>query len=213
MVTDLEFAQYISAKICHDLAGALGALSNGVEFIGSSDPMVNQKAKELINISATQAIETLKLFRQIYGASQSDFEADLVKIKQFAQMIVNGKNINLEFLIPNSLPTDRAFDVHIGKLMLAIICLAKSNLIYGGTIRVAIYKIGDRDGIKIIASGKDIKSRSEHSKIILGELDIQKITSSNIDAYYIKRLKEEIGCKVQINEDHNTIEYVIEYKS
>ena len=53
MVSDLAFVQYISAKICHDLAGALGALSNGVEFVGSTDPSVQKKASRRKKSDAT----------------------------------------------------------------------------------------------------------------------------------------------------------------
>ena len=213
MVTDLAFVQYISAKICHDLAGALGALSNGVEFVDSTDPNVQKKAVELIHISSTQAIDTLKLFRQIYGVAKYDGEADLGQIKEFCQIMLKDKNINLEFLIPNSLPAERAVDVNTGKLMLAMIYLAKAGLIHGGNMQISIHHTGDHNSVYIVAQGKDMKIKSDCHAIILGKDQGQEISSMNIDSYYIQRLIDEIKSKVTINEAPGKVEYIIEYHS
>ena len=213
MVTDLAFVQYISAKICHDLAGALGALSNGVEFVGSTDPNVQKKAVELIHISSTQAVDTLKLFRQIYGIAKYDGEADLGQIKEFCQMMVKDKNINLEFLIPNSLPVDRAVDVNTGKLMLAMVYLAKTGLIHGGNMTISIHHHGDHNSINIVVHGKDMKIKSDCHKVILGKAKDQEISSMNIDSYYIRRLREDMKSEVTINEGPDKVEYIIEYRS
>lgn len=213
MVTDLAFVQYISAKICHDLSGALGALSNGVEFVGSTDPNVQKKAIELIHISSTQAVDTLKLFRQIYGVAKYDGEADLGQIKEFCQMMLKDKSINLEFLIPNSLPTERALDVNTGKLMLAMIYLAKTGLIHGGNMVISIHHHGDHNSIHIVVQGKDMKVKSDCHNVILGKAKDNEISSMNIDSYYIMRLREDIKSEVTINEGPDRVEYIIEYRS
>lgn len=213
MVKDLEFVQYISAKICHDLAGSLSALSNGVEFIDSADSEVRKKAIELIHMSSVQAIDTLKLFRQVYGIAKYDGEADLGSIKELCQVMIKDKGINLEFLIPNSLPAARALDVNTGKLMLAVVGLAKSNLIHGGTITVSIHHHGDHNAINIVSSGIDMKAKSESNKIISSKDDNFMLSSHNIEAYYIKRLKDAISSNITINENVDKVEYIIEYKS
>ena len=213
MVSDLAFVQYISAKICHDLAGALGALSNGVEFVGSTDPSVQKKAIELIHISSSQAVDTLKLFRQIYGVAKYEGEADLGQIKESCQMMLKDKNINLEFLIPNSLPIDRALDVNTGKLMLAVVYLAKTGLIHGGNMKISIHHHGDHNSINIVAQGKDMKIKSDCHKVILGKDQKQAISSMNIDSYYIQRLTEDMKSEMTINEGPDRVEYIIEYRS
>ena len=35
MIKDVEFLQYFAAKLFHDLAGTLGAIGSGIEFINS----------------------------------------------------------------------------------------------------------------------------------------------------------------------------------
>jgi len=212
MITDLEFVEYISAKICHDLSGALGALSNGLEFVDSSDSHVQKKAVELIHISSTQAIDTLKLFRQIYGVVKHEGEANLGQIKEFCQMILKDKKINLEFLIPNSLPAERALNSHTGKLMLAMVYLAKSGLIHGGSMTISIHHHGDHNSIHIVVQGKDMKIKSDCHKIILGHA-VGEISSINIDSYYIRRLRESMNSDITINESVGRVEYIIEYHS
>jgi len=212
MITDLEFVEYISAKICHDLSGALGALSNGIEFVDSSDPNVQKKAVELIHISSAQAVDTLKLFRQIYGVVKHDGEADLGQIKEFCQMMLKEKKINLEFLIPNSLPAERALNSQTGKLMLSVVYLAKSGLIHGGGITISIHHHGDHNSIHIVAQGKDMKIKSDCHKIVLGKT-ASEISTMNIDSYYIRRLRESMKSDITINEGADRVEYIIEYRS
>ncbi len=212
MITDLAFVQHISAKICHDLAGALGALSNGVEFVDSTDPNVQKKAIELIHMSSTQAIDTLKLFRQVYGTAKYEGEADLGQIKEFCQVMMRDRKINLEFLIPNSLPTERALSVNTGKLMLAVIYLAKSGLIHGGTMTISIHHHGDHNSIHVVAHGKDMKIKSDCHQIMLGKSS-GDISSTNVDSYYISRLREDMKSEMTINEGPDRVEYIIEYRS
>ena len=212
MITDLEFVEYISAKICHDLSGALGALSNGIEFVDSSDPNVQKKAIELIHISSAQAVDTIKLFRQIYGVAKNDGEADLGQLKELCQMMLKEKKINLEFLIPNSLPSERALNPQIAKLMLAVVYFAKAELIHGGGITISIHHHGDHNSINIVAQGKDMKIKSDCHKIMLGKEDAE-ISSMNIDSYYIRRLRESMNSEVTIKESADRVEYIIEYHS
>lgn len=211
MITDLEFVQYTSAKICHDLAGALGAIANGIEFVGAEDPEMQKKALELIRISSSQAIDTMKLFRQIYGIIKHPAEADLGQMKEACQMILKDKNITLEFLIPQSLPIERMPNQHTTQIMLGIVGLVRTQLIHGGTITLTIQPHGDHNSINIIAKGREMKIKSDNHKIIQGEINSSAISSSNIDAYYISRLREEMKSEIKIIEGHDKVEYIIAY--
>lgn len=213
MITDLEFAQYTSAKICHDLAGALGAIANGIEFIASEDPEMKKKALELINISAHQAIDTMKLFRQMYGSVKYPGKATIEQMKESCQLVINDKRVNLEFLIPFSLPSERVPNVDTTQLMLALVSLAKSQLIHGGSVSVMIHPYKDHNSINIVASGRDMKIKYDSHQILNGKLDNYTISSSNIDAYYISRLRENLKCPLEISEGHDKIEYIIPYYS
>jgi hypothetical protein len=211
MISDLEFVQYTSAKICHDLAGALGAISNCIEFVTSEDQETQKRALDIISISSTQAIDTLKLFRQIYGIVKYPGEAELGRIKESCQTILKNKNINLEFFIPPSLQSERMPNTHTAQLMLATIAFIRSQLILGGTINVTIHPCGDHNSINIVAQGQDMKIRSDGNRIIQGKLNESEISSSNIDAYYIRRLREDLNSNIDIVEGHYKVEYIIPY--
>jgi histidine phosphotransferase ChpT len=213
MIKDLEFVQYISARFCHDLAGALGAISNGVEFVSSEDVDVRGKALDLINLSSRQANSILRFLRYAYGIAKYDGDADIGQMKTVCSDILQDKNINLEFLIPNSLQPEKAIDVNTGKLIVCIIAFAKSELIYGGSINITInHDENRRKRIDIVAQGKDIKIKVDMNKIILGDTHQREISTTNIDAYYINRLKDFLNLEIDIREEPNKITYSIEEK-
>jgi hypothetical protein len=136
----------------------------------------------------------------------------LGQIKELCHMMIKDKKINLEFLIPNSLPAERALSGQTGKLLIAVAYLAKSGLIHGGTMTIAIHHHGDHNSINIITQGSDMKIKSDCHKIILGK-DDSEISSLNIDSYYIRRLRESMKSNITINESANKVEYIIEYFS
>jgi len=59
----LNIAQNIATKICHDLAGVVGAISNGIELI-EEDSYMAAEAMEMIKLSADDAAKRLKFLRQ-----------------------------------------------------------------------------------------------------------------------------------------------------
>lgn len=211
MITDLEFVQYINAKICHDLAGSLGAISNGVEFMEVDDPDAQKKALDLIRMSSNSVINKMELFREIYGIIRNPTIASIEEMKETCQLIIKNKNVNLEFFIPSSLPQECLPNTKTAQLALATLVLASSQLIYGGTLNITIHRHENHNSINIIAKGPNMKIKSDSHKIILGELNEPTMLFNNIEAYYIKRLTEELKNDVKIIEGHENVEYIIGY--
>lgn len=71
MATDLEIAQLIGTRLCHDLAGPVGAISAGVELIGDDPDMVDAESLNLIAGSAGAANDKLRFLRMAFGSTGS----------------------------------------------------------------------------------------------------------------------------------------------
>jgi histidine phosphotransferase ChpT len=66
-VTDLELAQLLCTRLCHDLAGPIGAVAAGVELIGDDPAMADAETIGLIGDSSSAASRKLKFLRAALG--------------------------------------------------------------------------------------------------------------------------------------------------
>jgi histidine phosphotransferase ChpT len=66
---DLELAQLLCTRLCHDLAGPVGAVAAGVELIGGDPTQVDTETLGLIGSSSAAASLKLKFMRAALGAA------------------------------------------------------------------------------------------------------------------------------------------------
>jgi histidine phosphotransferase ChpT len=64
---DLELAQLLCTRLCHDLAGPVGAVAAGVELIGGDPTQVDAETLGLIGNSSAAAAMKLKFMRAALG--------------------------------------------------------------------------------------------------------------------------------------------------
>jgi histidine phosphotransferase ChpT len=67
--TDLELAQLLCTRLCHDLAGPVGAVAAGVELIGDDPQAADAETLGLIGSSSAAASRKLKFLRAALGAA------------------------------------------------------------------------------------------------------------------------------------------------
>ncbi len=58
--TDLELARLLCTRLCHDLAGPIGAVAAGVELIGQDPSMADAETISLIGDSSGAASRKLR---------------------------------------------------------------------------------------------------------------------------------------------------------
>jgi len=69
--SDLELAQLLCTRLCHDLAGPIGAVAAGVELIGDDPAMADAETIGLIGDSSNAASRKLKFLRAALGFTQN----------------------------------------------------------------------------------------------------------------------------------------------
>lgn len=76
MIPPTQLAQLICTRLCHDLAGPIGAVAAGVELIGDDPTMADPETLHLIASSSAAATQKLKFLRLAFGtAAQSSASA------------------------------------------------------------------------------------------------------------------------------------------
>jgi histidine phosphotransferase ChpT len=66
---DLELAQLLCTRLCHDLAGPVGAVAAGVELIGEDPQAADAETLGLIGSSSAAASRKLKFLRAALGSA------------------------------------------------------------------------------------------------------------------------------------------------
>lgn len=69
MNTDLQIAHLLCTRLCHDLAGPVGAISAGVGLMGSDPSLIDDETLSLLSGSADAAGRKLKFLRMAFGWS------------------------------------------------------------------------------------------------------------------------------------------------
>ena len=205
---DIDLAQGLLAKLCHDLSGVLGAVDNGIDFLKMDDDRTREKALDLLHLSASQSIARLQFYRKAYGLAKYVGEVNLQEVDSLCRAFLDEKiDFNLDetyFNDPHLFLCDNT-----GKIIMCLVEVAASCLIYSGAIRVEIEKVNGAKRVAVVASGKKIKSDQEKYDILIGKFGEDVLSAMNIHYYYIFKLAEDIKTKIKIIASTNQIEFIL----
>ena len=66
----VEFASLLCSRLCHDLLSPVGSFGNGLELLADEqEPEMQKRCIDLLESSATTAINKLKFFRLAFGSA------------------------------------------------------------------------------------------------------------------------------------------------
>jgi histidine phosphotransferase ChpT len=81
MESRTQLAQLLCTRLCHDLAGPVGAVAAGVELVGDDPAAVDQETLELIAASSDAASRKLKFLRTAFGTAAQMSSAALAELE------------------------------------------------------------------------------------------------------------------------------------
>lgn len=130
---ELDLIALICSRLCHDLAGSIGAVNNGVELLAEeTDQAMREEAFGLIAQSAQDAARRLAFFRLALGASGGVEEPmGFMELSRVAQNYFAGGKIVLR--LPT---TDAPLPKPLAKAVLLGLLLAAQALPRGGQLHL-----------------------------------------------------------------------------
>ncbi|WP_298726450.1 histidine phosphotransferase family protein [uncultured Ferrovibrio sp.] len=140
-VEELDLIALICSRLCHDLAGSIGAVNNGVELLAEeTDPVMREEAIGLIAQSAGDAARRLAFFRLALGASGSTADPMAVaELSRIATQYFSGGKVSV------ALPeTGTDLPKSLGKALLIGLLLSAQALPRGGNVQLAPQDAGWR---------------------------------------------------------------------
>lgn len=147
----LLLAELLCARLCHDLAGPLGAAAAGAELIEEMGADADADTLGLVAASAAGAAARLKFLRAALGPA-SESAQPAAKIEQLARAYIEAGASSGPFsctLDWHAAPGD--IDGRRARLLLNLVMLAHDSLPRGGRIRV---RIDEQAGLSAVGEGE-----------------------------------------------------------
>lgn len=121
-----DLSSLIGSRICHDLVSPLGAIGNGVELLGMSQPPSPEL--DLISESVTHALARIRMFRLAFGAVRGEQRISGREVASILDGLGKGGKIRFEWSMPTELPRREA------KLLLLLVQCCESAMAWGGVL-------------------------------------------------------------------------------
>lgn len=193
---DLQVAELLASRLCHDLVGPIGAVNNGMELLEDEDLGMADDAVGLAAQSARQAANILQYYRLAYGMAGGRIGGDLNALRELAAGYLAAGKIDLDWNA--RLPDGDAPD-GLGKILLNLVALAKEMLPRGGTLRVALLNEGGRLSAVVSAEGAGAAIREETAPGLAPDAAVEDLTPRNVHAYFTRTLARRLGSDLEVD--------------
>ncbi len=122
----LNLAEKMATRLCHDLAGMLGTVSNAMEM-AAGDPAMAAEALELAQDGARQLGGRLRLLRAAWGGSDAVAERSIgmSELRDLAAGLPVGRRVTI---LLDNIPQSRSFTPQAAQLLLNLLLLAVESL-------------------------------------------------------------------------------------
>jgi histidine phosphotransferase ChpT len=190
VTVELRVLHLLCARLCHDLVGPVGAISNGIELVQEFGADMEKDAFDLIAGSAKRVAGELQFFRVAYGLA-AGMATTVADARALANSYIEGGRVKLDW---PAKPDDKS--VVIGdnpvKLTLNMALLGVESLVRGGTLKVSA-ALAPSPQITILATGEGVRLDDETRRALDGAATIAELTPRSVQGYFTARLAEAVG--------------------
>lgn len=195
---DLDLSAILASRICHDLVGPVGAISNGLELLEDEDDAeMRAQALDLLNHSADQAARRLTFYRLAFGASGgADMTVSLREARETTLRWLEGSRTSLAWG-----EDDLAADLAKPRLrlLLNLLLTAVEALPRGGEVGVSVAADGGR--VVLTARGGTVTLEPPTAAALDGRVEAAALTPKQLPAYLAARLAATLGARLSQSAD------------
>jgi histidine phosphotransferase ChpT len=200
-VQDLRLCELLSARLCHDLVGPIGAVANGVELIGEDGSGADAEVVRLISGSAKVASNRLQAFRVAFGSGNTLPTTGWSNtVRDLAMGLVEEGKAVLDWR-PIAPEAEAGADRRAAKVLLNLVLIALDSMMRGGTVRVETAASRGSLLITVRGQGGQAKMADEVRAGLEGVFDLAKATPKAAPAYLVASLARELGAMIAVSAD------------
>lgn len=202
-LNETHFAEMLCTRFCHDIAGAVSAVNNGVEFLlDGTDPGMQKQATDLLTLSAKEALSKLQTYRMAYGRTTAGSESEMGELEEIISKFFENGRIKLKW--KNNIGSNIGNEIR--RILVNMILIVSASLVYGGQMEVEI----DKKKIKITGTNDRIKTENEMKKILDGNAE-EELTPYNVVAAFLASIAKEKNIKLFFKNSETKIEFSADY--
>ncbi len=203
----IELSQTLNAKLCHDLAGAIGTVDNCLSLIDNKNKEIGKQTRELAIAESANLVSRIKFFRTAYGLTEGESKTSLVNLSKLLQDFFVNSNTEVELVYDEGVIY---VDSIIAKVAICLVVVASDAAIFGGKVSLCIPS-EDKNPIIIKCNGKNIVLKEDCLKILEG---VQKVpvTVGNCREHYIITLCSHKNYELEINKSSKLVEFKLHKK-
>ncbi len=187
---DIRVAELLASRLCHDLVGPIGAVSNGIELMQDESFGMADDALSLAAKSAEQASYVLQFFRLAYGMAGHRQGSDFGPVRELVAGFLSHSKAELDWSsdpVPEGAPDGTA------KLLLNMVALAAEALPRGGTVGVTMGDGSAGYELEVKAVGADAGLRQEAEAALSDDIAVEDLTPRNVHGYFTKLMAKRLG--------------------
>jgi hypothetical protein len=209
-----EITELLQTKFCHDMAGPIAALYNGMDFMFSeenrgefdiNDSMCHQ-AIELLYESSKQAMARLQTYRLAYGyvkvMNQSATHETIDILNRFFS---ENKSVSIQWA-PDF--PERINSVH-RRILANLVLLSTKIAIYGGKTYISNNVGGGKGQYLVRITTDKLKDSTTITNILSGD-NSEQLNVDNVYYYYLRDVAKDAQMKLKIQIDEVSNQKVVE---
>jgi len=203
MLKDTEFSDLMCARFCHDISGAVGAISNSIDFLDSKNEDLKRKAIDLVKFSSQQAINRVIFFRKAYGVVSNRLETSLMELKSLIEGFIFGTKVELSF---QGFSSDM-IEGDLAKLILNSVVISSGIIMQRGHLACEFDAQTKSIIIKAISEGYNVSD--ELVSILSGNASKLDKNTRNIQFFYTYEVAKSINYVIDVKASEGVLTLVL----
>jgi histidine phosphotransferase ChpT len=180
---DLRVLALLTARLCHELSGPIGAVGNGAELLGEDDPDFVRDAVTLVQDNARRAANRLRFYRFCYGFGGDAASAGPAPGELAAELFA-GTPITCDYT-----ERVRALPLDWQKLGCNLLLVGAEALVRGGLLVLDTAVTG-------LVAGESASLAPEQAAALWLETSAGAVTSRTVQAYFSGLLARAHGSRL-----------------
>lgn len=204
-INEMALAELITTKYCHDLAGPLGAVSNGVEFLKDGGEEMQEQSIELLETSAKEAVERLLFFRQAFGATNKNMDVEMSHIQEVSNNFFAQKNIEIQWEVDDLFHTLAGEVKHrLAKLLLNLMMASSHLVVVGAKMAVQINASQKQHKLFVVLEHEKLKDDPVVEGVLCNLDHTPEMDSRNVQLFFAQKLILDLGMKAKVKVSKGT---------
>jgi histidine phosphotransferase ChpT len=201
VVTPVEFATRLAARLCHDFASPTTAIASGLDLI--EDPTAQDMRDDAMNLLAVggRKLGAILSFARIAFAGAGAAEAyDSRELESLAQAIYGHARAELDWAVEPG-----TIDKTPAQILLNLAQLGSAVLPMGGIAKLQATPVEDGLEISLEARGARAKLRPEAAQGLRGEALTEGLGGHWVQGYFLHSLVDSAGGTLAVEVEDEAI--------